>query len=115
MLAWADANDTGLAEYLRDVGEPPYPDVMAYGVVMTNYAHIEPAYDPPQAAVDRLDAAGVGFWGMMGNEYTPIDKANVFRGLIDTFDVLYPQLQGIDFREQVPTLDVPLERFELLP
>ena len=37
-----------------------------------------------------------------------IEKANVLRGLMDTFAVLYPQLYGIDFRRDVPKLDVPV-------
>lgn len=112
MLAWADENDAGLAEQLRGFGPPPYADMWAYGVVMVNYGRIETDYDPPQASIDRLETADVGFWGMMGTEYTPIDKTNIFRGLVDTADVLYPQLQGIDFRQDVPSLAVPIYIFD---
>lgn len=112
LLAWAEEHDSGLADQLRDFGPPPYTDIWAYGVVMTNYGHIESDYDPPRAAVDRLEAADVGFWGMMGSEYAPIDKANLFRGLVDTADVLYPQLQAIDFRRDVPSLTVPIYIFD---
>lgn len=112
MLAWADENDSGLAEQLRGFGPPPYGDMWAYGVVMTNYGRIESDYDPPQAAIDRLEAADVGFWGIGGSEYTPINKTNIFRGLVDTADALYPQLQGIDFRRDVPALAVPIYIFD---
>lgn len=112
MLAWADENDSGLAEQLRGFGPPPYSDMWAYGVVMANYGRIESDYDPPQASIDRLEAANVGFWGIGGSEYTPINKANIFRGLVDTADVLYPQLQGIDFRQDVPALEVPIYVFD---
>jgi len=113
LLAWAGQNgDTGLANQLREFGPPPYADVWAYGVVMQHYEKIEGDYDPPQGYVDRVEDAGVGFWGMMGSEYAPIDKANLFRGLIDMFSVMYPQLQGIDFRADVPSLDVPLYVFD---
>lgn len=84
----------------------------AYGVVMVNYGHLESEYDLPQATLDREAAADVGFWGMMGSEYSPIDKTNIFRGLVDSADVLYPQLQGIDFRTDVPTLAVPIYIFD---
>jgi proline iminopeptidase len=30
------------------------------------------------------------------------------RGLLDTFSVLYPQIQAIDFRRDVPELEVPV-------
>jgi len=33
---------------------------------------------------------------------------NVLRGLFDVFAVMYPQLQDIDFREDVTKLDVPV-------
>ena len=44
----------------------------------------------------------------MGSEYTLVEKVNVLRGLIDMFTVMYPQLQEIDFRQDVPRLDVPV-------
>jgi proline iminopeptidase len=112
LLLWADENNQGLARQLRDFGAPPYDDLWAYGVVMENYPHLEGDYDPPQASIDRLEAADVGFWGMMGSEYAPIDKTNIFRGLMETFNVLYPQLQGIDFRTDVRSLDVPIYIFD---
>jgi proline iminopeptidase len=49
---------------------------------------------------------------VISSEDTPIEKVNLFRGLMDTFDVLYPQLQEIDFREDVPSLDVPVYLFD---
>ena len=45
---------------------------------------------------------------MLGGEYGLVEKVNVLRGLMDTFAVLYPQLQGIDFRREVPRLAVPV-------
>jgi pimeloyl-ACP methyl ester carboxylesterase len=112
LLAWAEENDDGLAAQLRDFGPPPYDNLWAYGVVMENYHHLEGDYDTPQAAVDRLEAADVGFWGMMGDEYTAVNKVNLFRGLMETFNVLYPQLQEIDFRRDVPVLNVPIYIFD---
>lgn len=112
LLAWAEEHDAGLADQLRGFGPPPYRDMWAYGVVMVNYGHLETDYDLPQATIDREAASDVGFWGMMGTEYTPIDKTNIFRGLVDTADVLYPQLQGIDFRTDVPALAVPIYIFD---
>jgi pimeloyl-ACP methyl ester carboxylesterase len=39
-------------------------------------------------------------------EYSLMDKLNAFPGFLDTFAILYPQLQQIDFRDDVPALDV---------
>lgn len=112
LLAWAGANDAGLAKRLRDFGPPPYDELWAYSVFFQNYPHIEGDYDPPQAYVDRGEASGVGFFGMMGSEYDPINKVNIYRGLLDTFDVMYPQLRDIDFRTDVPALKVPIYLFD---
>jgi proline iminopeptidase len=37
-----------------------------------------------------------------------MDQVNGLRAFLDTFSVLYPQLQGIDFRHDVPSLEVPV-------
>jgi pimeloyl-ACP methyl ester carboxylesterase len=37
-----------------------------------------------------------------------MDRINAFKGFLDTAGTLYPRLQGIDFRHDVPTLDVPV-------
>lgn len=37
-----------------------------------------------------------------------MDRINGFRGFLDTFAVLYPQLQEIDFRGDLTRLDVPV-------
>jgi proline iminopeptidase len=46
--------------------------------------------------------------GVLGSEYTLVEKANVLRGLIDTFSILYPQLDDVDSRTDVAQLDVPV-------
>src|SRR5690606_33547846 len=40
-------------------------------------------------------------------EYTWIERINAFKGFLDTNATLYPQLQDIDFRTDVPRLDIP--------
>jgi len=44
---------------------------------------------------------------VLASEYNLVEKFNVLRGLMDLFTVLYPQLQGIDFRRDVTQLAVP--------
>jgi proline iminopeptidase len=111
LLIWADANDDALARQLRDFGPPPYDDLWPYSVFFQNYPQLEGDYDLPQAYVDRHEASGVGVFGVMGSEYDPINKLNIFRGLMDTFSIMYPQLQDIDFRNDVPALQVPIYLF----
>jgi proline iminopeptidase len=45
---------------------------------------------------------------VLASEYNLIEKFNVLRGLLDTFTVLYPQLQELDFRRDVQRLEVPV-------
>ncbi|MDQ1295102.1 MAG: proline iminopeptidase, partial [Actinomycetota bacterium] len=94
---------------MRGYGRPPYDDPLAYALVMAYYEKIEP-YDPPwdYKELARRPGNRVGPMGILASEYSLIDKVNVVRGLIDTFAVLYPQLQGIDFRRDVRELDVPV-------
>ncbi len=113
LLAYAErTGDTALATTLREYGQPPYQDLWAYPVIMAHYDELAGEYDPPQAYQDLGSESGVGFYGVMGSEYAPIDKVNVLRGLIDTFAIMYPQLQEIDFRRDVPRLEVPIYLFE---
>lgn len=100
--------DGALVAELVKLGPPPYPSVFDYGRIMTLYPLLEGAYTPPQEYRARGAAANIGPMGLMGPEYAPIEKLNVLRGLMDTFSVMYPQLQDVDLRESVTRLDVPV-------
>jgi pimeloyl-ACP methyl ester carboxylesterase len=113
LLVYAEqTGDDGMAKQLRDYGEPPYADVWAYGYVMEHYELIETGYDPPAYYEERGEEAGIGAWGLMASEYDLVEKVNVLRGLIDMFAVMYPQLQDVDFRRDVPRLEVPVYIFD---
>jgi pimeloyl-ACP methyl ester carboxylesterase len=113
LLAYAErTGDDGLEKKLRDYGAPPYDDVWAYGYVMEHYELIETNYDPPAYYEERGEESGIGPWGLLASEYTFVEKVNVLRGLIDMFAVMYPQLQDIDFRRDVPRLEVPVYLFD---
>jgi proline iminopeptidase len=112
LLAYAARHhDTGLAGKLHGYGRPPYGSVYAYGYVMSQYDKLAGDYTEPKAYTDALDKAGVGAFGVLGTEYTLPEKMNVFRGLIDTFSVLYPHWQTIDFQRSAEHLDVPVYIF----
>jgi pimeloyl-ACP methyl ester carboxylesterase len=113
LLAWAETNgDEDLVEKLRDAGPPPYESLWMYAEVAVHYDKLAGGYDPPQAYLDRAEAGDVGPWGVLGSEYTAMDSVNVMRGLADTFFVMYPQLQEIDFRTDVPALEMPVYLLE---
>jgi pimeloyl-ACP methyl ester carboxylesterase len=110
LLAYAEqASDTALAAKLREIGEPPYRDIpWANSNILAWYELIYRPYTPSEGYIARGEAAGLDPFGVLGSEYTLIEKTTVLRGLIDTFSLMYPQLYGLDFRESATRLEVPV-------
>ena len=80
---------------------------------MQHYEALEPDYSliPAVETIGEEHFREIGPWGVFGREYNLVEKVNVMRGLMETFAVLYPQLQEIDFRRDVTRLDVPVYMF----
>ncbi len=110
LVAYAQrTNDDALMANLRAVGEPPYRDIpWANSNLLAWYEYLYRPYAPSQGYIARGEAARLDPWGTLGSEYSVIEKADVLRGLIDTFTVLYPQLYDIDLRESANRLEVPV-------
>jgi pimeloyl-ACP methyl ester carboxylesterase len=110
LLAYADRTGNGeLYDQVLTLGEPPYRDTpWANSLIMGYYGLLEEPYTPPAAYVERGEASGVGPFGLFGREYSFVENANLIRGLVDMFSLMYPQLQEIDFRTDVPELEVPV-------
>lgn len=103
LVAYADrTGDRRLRDRLTDMGEPPYRDVLDYAFVMQYYDAVEPYRHVP-----AFDAAR-GPAGFFPDEYSTLDTWNEIRGFADMGGLIYPQLQGLDFRTDVPRLDVPV-------
>jgi pimeloyl-ACP methyl ester carboxylesterase len=101
--------DQALAAKMRNYGQPPYADIpFANAFVMEQYDALYQPYTPSQAYIALGSASGIGPYGVLASEYNLVEKFNVLRGLLDTFTVLYPQLQELDFRRDVPRLAVPV-------
>ena len=101
--------NTQLAARLQSYGEPPYADIpYANGFAMTQYDRLYRPYTPPQSYIERGRNSGLDQFGITGSEYNLVEKANVLRGLIDMFTVMYPQIQHLDFRRDAVKLDVPV-------
>jgi len=109
VLAYADrTGDPALRARMEAWGRPPYADLpYANAFVMGYYEALEEPYRPSDAYLARGEASGLDPFGVLGSEYDLVAKANVLRGLLDMFTVMYPQLQAIDFRADVPRLEVP--------
>ena len=110
LVAYAQRiGDTALLAKLHEIGVPPYRDIpWANSNLLAWYEYLYPEYTPSEGYRARGAASGLDPFGILGSEYTFIEKTNVLRGLLDTFAVVYPQLYGIDFRRDVPRVGVPV-------
>jgi pimeloyl-ACP methyl ester carboxylesterase len=97
-----ERGDTAMAETLRRNGPPPYS---GEGMVGKYVAFIDVLNDYMGAPRYALV---VPILPLFAPEYGLLDKVNHTRGLIDSFAVVYPQLQDLDFTTQAATLDVPV-------
>lgn len=99
-LAWAEESDNGdMAQELEANGPPPYEDVYRYDPVVStehqwnSYPELDLTHEMPGS--------------LFVPEYSWMDRINAFKGFLDTNATLYPQLQHIDFRDDVTRLEVP--------
>lgn len=104
-LALKLAQDQGkykLYDELNNSGPPPYGGVdMAWKYILYN-----------NVLFDHMDSPNI--WTIitvipqLAREYGLWDKINFGRGLLESFQVLYPQLTDLDFATQVPKVNVPV-------
>ena len=99
-LAWAQqtGNDALVAD-LQQNGPPPYDNLLDYEPAISH----EHDWNP----YPELDMSKEMPAILFVPENTLMDKINGFRSFLDTFSILYPQLQDIDFRTDVTSLEVP--------
>lgn len=97
--------DTRGATRLRSNGPPPY---RGEDVVYRYVAYLDVLNEIMGEPRLSLIVPIVPF---LAPEYGLVDKVNHTRGLIDSFNAVYPQLEDLDFRVQAPTLQVPVYFF----
>jgi proline iminopeptidase len=103
-LAWArDNDDAALVASLEAIGPPPYDAVQNYEVGV-GFEHDVYPYD------HTGNSEGDGQYGEnpIVAEYSLLDKLHYMGGFLDTYSVLYPQLQDIDFRADATRFDIPV-------
>lgn len=57
---------------------------------------------------DRLASRDTVAWAQRQSEYTLLDRLHAVAGVLDSFSVLYRQLEELDLREQVTELELPV-------
>jgi pimeloyl-ACP methyl ester carboxylesterase len=103
-LTWAEREgDSALAETLRANGPPPYEDTLKYEAALS-HEHDWNVYPGQDAIMEKGEMPG----NIMVGEYSLMEKLRLMGGMLDTFCLLYPQLDGIDLRRDAASLDVPV-------
>jgi proline iminopeptidase len=103
--------DAQFASQLTALGEPPYTGpnpIMQYRQVLGREYE---TFEAPYIKSERYKREG----GLGGQAFIPeygwLDRVNFMRGAMDTFNIVYPQLQGVDFRQDALHFDVPVYFF----
>jgi len=97
--------DTKVVQKLKNQSLPPYYGKEAVWKAETYYSYIGDCMEKNK----NVSNPGYATFGeMAGPEYGLYDKLNYFLGLIKTYNRVYPQLYGIDFRKQSEKIDVPV-------
>ena len=103
-VAYAErVGDAGFANQLATNGPPPYTDMLAYPAAIAANPDWD-AYSPGTDHDNRAEYPASLFVA----EYTLTEQVRGMAAMVDTFAILYPQLQQVDFRQSVPRLDVPV-------
>ncbi len=104
-MDWArERGDTQKVDQLREQGPPPY---YGDGVAWKQVRYLQDTY----AYMNQNPAIDTSFntpRDLGSPEYGLLDIINWARGPLDTLGIVYPYLWDVDFREQAPTLDVPV-------
>lgn len=100
-----ERGDTKMVEGLRRNGPPPYTGADMLDKYVTYLDVLNDYMDEPHY---RIVVPIVPF---LAPEYGLVDKINHTRGLVKSFEIVYPQLQDLDFTTQAAKLDVPVYIF----
>ncbi|RPI21573.1 MAG: alpha/beta hydrolase [Chloroflexota bacterium] len=100
-----ERGDTEKIEKLTLQGPPPY---YGEGVAMKQAAYLMDGFNYMNENPAITDNGFNTFRDLAAPEYGLYDKVSWFRGVLETLEVVYPQLWDVDFRETATSLDVPV-------
>ena len=102
------AGDMKTVERFTEMGPPPYQAgertrITIRGIKMSPYMYLF------SKLFNYADTGNYNSMAMFGaTEQNVIDKINMIRGLVYGIDIVYPQLVGINFEEDIPKVNVPI-------
>jgi proline iminopeptidase len=103
-LAWAQRTGrNALVETLTDIGAPPYASILDYEPALS-YEHEVYPYDHGQ----NSEGDGGFSENLFVEEYTLLEQVHALGAFLDSFSVLYPQIQDVDLRRSATRLAVPV-------
>lgn len=103
-LAWArETGNTDLVGDLEAIGPPPYDDMLNYEIALSYEQDVYP-YDHTA----NSEGAGGFSENLFVEEYTLTEQVHALGAFMDTFQVLYPQIQDIDFRATANEFELPM-------
>jgi pimeloyl-ACP methyl ester carboxylesterase len=107
-LAWARrTGNVSLVDTLERSGPPPYDSILDYEPALSYEQEVYP-YDHSGNA----EGEGQMAEGIFVGEYDLLDRLHNLGAFLDTFSVLYPQIQDVDLRADAASLDVPVYLFQ---
>ena len=103
-----ERGDAKTVQTLEANGPPPY-----YGsdVTWKSAAYLQYLSGHMAANPEITNGGYNTFRDLFASEYGIFDKINYFRGIVDTFNHVYPQLYDIDLRRDYPAVGVPVYFF----
>ena len=101
--------DTKFVQTLEAQGEPPYTGKSPIQPYATLFGREYAIYEDPNIKDPEYRRDGDILMLMLKQpEYGWLDRLYYLLGLVNTFNVVYPQLQDMDFRLDAPRLDLPV-------
>lgn len=100
-----ERGDANKVAQLEQQGPPPY---YGPGVALKQATYLLDTFAYMNENPMIPDNGFNTFGDLSGPEYGLYDKVSWFRGVLETLDVVYPQLWDVDFRKQAMELDVPV-------
>jgi proline iminopeptidase len=103
-LGWARRKgNNSLVKELTKIGPPPYANMLNYETALAS-EHLFYPYDH----TGNSEGAGGFSENIFVSEYSLIDQVHLLAVFLDTFTVVYPQLQALDFRRSATTFSIPM-------
>jgi pimeloyl-ACP methyl ester carboxylesterase len=103
------SSDTAFVQTLEKQGRPPYLGKSPIQPYATLFGREYALFEVPNIRSEEYRQDGDAILLMLKQpEYGWLDRVYYLLGMMNTFNVVYPQLQEMDFRQDATRLDLPV-------